>query len=87
MLLTDAEIDAIQTLPRDTPYQITGVSRGQLSIARYYGGIRYNGAQYDYDAADDTLTRTDVLRAVRKMRRGVKIFERARKKRERGGLL
>lgn len=72
MLLTNEEISAIQSLQRDTPYQIHGVSHGQLSLARLYGGIVYNGAQYDYDYADDTLTRADVVKAVRKMRRAAK---------------
>ena len=43
--------------------RIYGVSHSQLSIARHYGGITFNGAEYRYDAASDTLTRMDVWTA------------------------
>lgn len=69
MLLTNTELDAIQSLPRDTPYQIRNVSHGQLSIARHYGGCKFNGAQYVYDPTDDSLTRDDVLKLVMRGRR------------------
>lgn len=65
MKLTDAELEAIQSLPRETPYQIHGVSQTQLSIARHFGGCRFNGAEYTYDYSDDSLTRNDVLRKLR----------------------
>ena len=42
------------------PDRIYNVSQTQLSIARHYGGIEYNGANYHYDAQSDTLTRTDI---------------------------
>lgn len=73
MKLTDAELEAIQSLPRETPYQIHGVSQTQLSIARHSGGCRFNGAKYTYDYSDDSLTRNDVVRKVRSMRRKVKV--------------
>lgn len=69
MLLTDEELAAIRSLPRDTPYQIRNVSHGQLSIARHYGGCEFNAAQYVYDPTDDTLTRDDVLKVVMRGRR------------------
>lgn len=69
MNLSPEEIKAIQALPRDTPYLITGVSRSQFSVARYYGGARYNSREYTYDPTDDTLVRGDVLKAVMGMRR------------------
>ena len=52
----------VQTFRNNTPDRIYRVSLTQLSIARHYGSIRYNGALYWYDAdADtDTLTRDDV---------------------------
>lgn len=84
MILTADELAAIQSLPRKTPYMIDGVSRSQFSIARYYGGILFNGAQYDYDAATDTLVRADVKKAVRKMRRAEKKLARESAQ---GGLL
>ena len=69
MLLTNEELAAIQSLPRDTPYQIRNVSHGQLSIARHYGGCSFNGYEYVYDPTDDTLTHNDVLKLVMRGRR------------------
>lgn len=45
------------------PEQIYNVSQTQLSVARHYGGCKFNGADYHYDAASDTLTRMDVWKA------------------------
>ena len=45
------------------PERIHNVSRSQLSIARHYGGIKFNGADYHYDAESDTLTRMDIWKA------------------------
>jgi hypothetical protein len=70
--LTETDLEAIQSLHQRTPYQIFGVSTSQLSIARLYGVIRFNGCQYTYDDTDDTLTRDDVLKAVRKLRKTTK---------------
>jgi len=39
------------------PDIIYSVSHTQLSIARHYGGITYNGVEYVYNPADDTLTK------------------------------
>lgn len=73
MILTDDERAAILARPKSPaespPWQIFGVSRSQLSIARHYGGCKYNGHGYAYDPIDDSLTRDDVLKAVMKMRR------------------
>ena len=63
MLLTEAEIDAIQTLPRDTPYQITGVSR---SLGRS-GASSPNGLEElarDPVAQRQALTLADALERV-----------------------
>lgn len=38
------------------PEKFYNVSKSQLSIARHYGGIKYNGRQYKYNPTDDTLT-------------------------------
>lgn len=40
-----------------TPEIIYNVSQTQLSIARHYGGINYNGVEYVYNPVDDTLTK------------------------------
>ena len=47
----------------NAPERFYNVSQSQLSIARHYGGITFNGAHYHYDAASDTLTRADVWAA------------------------
>lgn len=43
-----------------TPAEIHNVSNSQLSVARYYGGINYNGQHYHYDASQDALIRQDI---------------------------
>lgn len=45
------------------PEVIHHVSHTQLSVAHHYGGCKYNGADYHYDAEADTLTRMDIWRA------------------------
>ena len=69
--LTDSEIEALQTsnLSRKTPFAIQGVMNTQLSIARFYGGIRYNGDGYTYMPDGDELIRDDVLNFVTKLRK------------------
>lgn len=69
--LTDSEIEALQTsnLSRKTPFAIQGVMNTQLSIARFYGGIRYNGDSYTYFPDGDELIRDDVLIFVTKLRK------------------
>jgi hypothetical protein len=49
------------------PEKIHGWMDTQLSIARFYGGLRYMGYQYwvDFAAPDRPLVRTDVLKAER----------------------
>lgn len=39
------------------PDKIFNVSQSQFSIARFYGGINWNGAFYVYDPTEDSLTR------------------------------
>jgi len=47
----------------DRTERIYNVSQTQLSVARFYGGFKFNGADYHYDAESDTLTRMDVWNA------------------------
>lgn len=56
-------------LHRKTPFGMTNVSMTQLSIARHYGGIKYNGESYTYLPHTDELIRNDVLRWKRKERK------------------
>ena len=69
--LTESEIYVLQTskLHRNTPFAIYGVMNTQLSIARFYGGIRYNGDGYTYMPDGDELIRDDVLLFVTKLRK------------------
>ena len=59
-------------LHRRTPYGMTNVSMTQLSIARHYGGIKYNGESYTYLPKTDELIRDDVLKWQRKQKRAAK---------------
>jgi hypothetical protein len=69
--LTESELAALQTsgLDRKTPYVMTGISQSQLSIARHYGGIMYEGVRYIYYSLNDELIRKDVVQWVEKRRR------------------
>lgn len=51
------------------PEEIHNVSNSQLSIARHYGGINYNGQHYHYDASQDVLIRQDIWLARMKAAR------------------
>lgn len=44
------------------PEEIHNVSMSQLSIARHYGGCKFNGVSYTYDPTRDVLIRDDVLK-------------------------
>lgn len=50
------------------PEKIYGWLDSQLSIARFYGGLKYQGADYviDMDDPDHPLVRQDVLVAQKK---------------------
>lgn len=78
--MTDADIDALQTsgLHRATPYMIVGVAQSQFSIARHYGGIRYQGIYYRYDHAANQLIREDVARWIKSRARVLGAAEPAR---------
>lgn len=69
--LTTDELAAllISGLPTAMPYLIRGVSNTQLSIARHYGGITYQGADYSYIPATDELIRFDVVKWTEKRRK------------------
>jgi hypothetical protein len=56
-------------LDRKTPFGMTGVSKTQLSIARHFGGITYQGASYVYNPVTDELIRADVLKWKRQQER------------------
>lgn len=49
-------------LHRKTPFGICNVRMTQFSIARFYGGIKFNGETFTYLPDTDELIRDDVLR-------------------------
>jgi hypothetical protein len=57
-------LDDLDTCPlhRKTPFGVTNVSMTQLSIARYYGMINFNGYKYIYYPDTDELIREDVMK-------------------------
>lgn len=48
------------------PEEFRRVSKGQFSIARHYGRIKFQGHGYTYLPESDTLVRDDVLEARRR---------------------
>lgn len=50
---------------QDCPEEIHGWVDSQLSVARFYGGLTYNGHRYEIDERG-VLVRSDVLAARRK---------------------
>lgn len=42
------------------PERIFHVSASQFSVARHFGGCKFQGASYHYDAENDALVRRDV---------------------------
>lgn len=66
--MTDDFIKLIQECPlhRRTPFMIRSVSTSQFSIARHYGGIKFNNCDYTYNFDTDELVRDDVLAWIQK---------------------
>jgi hypothetical protein len=61
---TSQDLAAIDRLIKpDPPERIYGWLQSQLSIARHYGGMTYQGARYliDYKAEGQPLVRVDVI--------------------------
>lgn len=53
-------------LHRRTPFGISPVRRTQFSVARFYGGVTFQGESYTYFPKTDELIRNDVLKWKRK---------------------
>ena len=51
-------------MEKETPDRIHGWQNSQLSIARFYGGCRFNGAEYviAYSEEGQPLVRSDLLK-------------------------
>jgi hypothetical protein len=70
--ITNEERAALITsdLPTTNPFLIGNVSMSMFSIARYSGGIKYNGSDYTYIPTTDELVRKDVVKWLKKYRKG-----------------
>ena len=77
--ITQTELDALNAsnLPRKTPFMISGINLTQFSVARFYGGMSYNGASYIYLPETDELIRDDVVKWLAKLRKAAKTKEKA----------
>lgn len=69
--LSDADIDALQgsDLSIKAPFLMRNVSNGMFSVARHYGGAKFQGFNYTYNPEFDELVRSDVLKFLAKLRR------------------
>ncbi len=68
-ILQEIEAADLSALHARTPYVITGVQHTQFSIARHYGGMRYQGDRYTYVPDEDLLVRRDVMQHLEKTRK------------------
>lgn len=82
--LSDADIDALQgsDLSIKAPFLMRNVSRGMFSVARHYGGAKFQGFEYTYNPEFDELVRSDVLKFLVKLKRERLKAEKARLKAE-----
>lgn len=64
----------------NAPDEIHNVSHGILSVARYFGGAKFNGHSYVYDPTRDVLIRADVLKARKAAERKAKREAKAKSK-------
>ena len=67
--LTADELQASRKLHQRSPYALCNVSMGFFSIARHYGGLKFQGCHYTYMPCHDECVRDDVLRLVTKLRK------------------
>ena len=67
--LTADEVQAAQALHTRAPFALCNVSRGIFSVARHYGGLRFQGCDYTYMPGHDECVRNDVLRLVKRLRK------------------
>ena len=87
--LTKDELAALQKtiLSRDTPFIIQGVSTTQLSIARHYGGCKFQNREYRYVPPTDELVRDDVIKWILDYRKDKRKQEKIKEKKKQGSLL
>lgn len=68
---TDPEIQAMneQLANKSAPFIITGVTGSMFSTARHYGGMKFRGFEYDFNAIEDALYRRDVVKWLKANRK------------------
>jgi hypothetical protein len=61
--IAEDEIDELNFsgLDRKAPFVITCVTGSMFSTARHYGGMKFRGFEYDFNAMEDALYRRDVV--------------------------
>lgn len=69
--ITDDEVAVLNLtdLDRKVPFVITSVTGSMFSTARHYGGIKFQGFEYDFNAIEDALYRRDVVQWLTAYRR------------------
>lgn len=67
--LTADEVQLAQTLHKRAPFALCNVNTGFFSIARYCGGMTFQGCAYTYIKGHDECVRDDVLKLVTKLRK------------------
>lgn len=69
--ISDDEIAALNLteLDRKAPFVITSVTGSMFSTARHYGGMKFKGFEYDFNAIEDALYRRDVVQWLTAYRR------------------
>jgi hypothetical protein len=87
--ITPEELEALQSsgLPRVLPFAISNVSMTQFSIARHYGGIKWQGSDYLYIQTTDELIRDDVNQWIAKRRRDQRKASRAKQQMEQATMI
>ena len=72
--IDQTHLDLLKTCPLpDKPVHAIGfVTQTQFSIARHYGGIRFQGVEYTYLPEGDQLVREDILKWLNEQMKPVK---------------
>jgi hypothetical protein len=86
-----AAMDMAATLegafPPPYPLIYREVMNTQLSVARFFGGVKLNGHHFTYFPAGDELIRDDVLKWLTKRRKAARKAEKAAAKAAQGDLI
>ena len=81
-----SDLDACP-LHRKSPFGIRNVTQSQFSVARYYGGINFNGSIYIYYPDTDELIREDVMKWKAKQLKEKQLKEKKQKQNQQQELI